>query len=437
MELSFKKKSQKLKILFRGWVYVPHSYAIVNCFQLIHLYKNFSDKIDIYIEEMPYYNPAWNEKRKLVYTEEYNDIIRNFKVYDGKSEMPFDLIYSQTFPYNINVTTRDVNIPKCVFYTSEFTKIGPEYFSIQTPSNSNLDTSEKLSNYIKSFLNEFKNIHFTSPSIWSSQGIKPYIIDSESLQKRNRIITHGVDTSIFHYKKNNNNSRELIRKMYNVKDTDTLMISIGAMTKNKGILLLLQAFNHIINVENRTNFKLLLKGTGDLYQSQQFLEIYFQELVEQNLIKKEHLDNLLNYIIFTNNTLSFSMMNDLFNASDVYLAPYLAEGFCLAPLESLASGLHVIVPTTGSTKEYIKDIYENGGSDLIHYVDSFITVDTNTNNIQNSIDINNLIKTILENETKYKMPKNNYDKMKEFIEQEYSWNKVSELLYKYFCDIIN
>jgi glycosyltransferase involved in cell wall biosynthesis len=441
MELTFKKKTtketvnKKLKVLFRGWVYVPHSYAIVNCFQLVHLHKNFSDKIDIHIQEMPYYNPAWNDKRKLVYSDEYNEIIRNFKVYDGASEMDFDLIYSQTFPYNINVTTADVKIPKCVFYTSEFTKIGPEYFSLAVPPNSNLDTTEKLSNYIKSFLDEFKNIYFTSPSIWSSQGVKPYILDSESLQKRNRIVTHGVDTTIFYHKKNNNSSRNAIRKMYNVKDTDTLMISIGAMTKNKGILLILQALNHIVNVENKTNFKLLLKGTGDLYQSQQFLEIYFQELLDQNLIKKEHLDNLMNYIIFTNNTLSFSMMNDLFNASDLYIAPYLAEGFCLAPLESLASGLNVIVPRTGSTKEYIQDIYENGGSDFIHYVDSFISID-NANNLQNSIDLKDLIKTILENEEKYKAQKNNYDKMKQFIDKEYSWNKVSELLYKYFCDIV-
>jgi len=444
MELSIKKKTsnmlndkqKKLKILFRGWIYVPHSYAIVNCFQLIHLYKNFNDRIDIYVQEMPYFNPEWNNKRKLVYTDEYNEIIKNFKVWDGTSDVTFDLIYNQTFPYNINVTNLDINIPKCVFYTSEFAKIGPEYFTIELPPNTNSNTSEIKSNYIKTFLSEFKNIYFTSPSIWSSQGMKDYLINVDCLVKRNRIITHGVDTSIFYYKKNNS-SRDAIRKMYNVKDTDVLMVSIGAMTKNKGILVILQALNHIVNVEKRTNFKLLLKGTGDLYKSQQFLEIYFDELTKYDLIKKEHLDNLMNYIIFTNNTLSFSMMNDLFNASDVYLAPYLAEGFCLAPLESLASGLNVIVPKTGSTKEYIEDIYKNGGQDLIHYVDSFIMLDSNTKYLQNNIDVSNLVKTILENESKFKNPKDNYEKMKEFIEKEYSWNKVSELLYKYFCDIID
>lgn len=449
MELTFKKKNteinllsvtkdkqKKLKILFRGWIYVPHSYAIVNCFQLVHLHKNFGHKIDIYVEEMPYYNPAWNNKRKLVYKDEYNEIIKGFKVYKNDSPMDFDLIYSQTYPYNINVTNNDINIPKCVFYTSEFAKIGPGYFNVALPPNVQLDTSEQISNYIKTFLHQFKNIYFTSPSVWSSQGMKPFILDASASDRRNRIITHGVDTTIFHYK-NNHNTRDAIRKMYNVKDTDTLMISIGAMTKNKGILIMLQALDHIVNVEKRTNFKLLLKGTGDLYQSQQFLEIYFQELVQSGLMKKENLDNIMNYIIFTNNTLSFSMMNDLFNASDVYLAPYLAEGFCLAPLESLASGLHVIVPKSGSTKEYIQDIYKNGGSDFIHYVQSFVIMDSNNGNLQNTIEVNDLVKTILESEPQFKKPKDNYSQMISFIKNEYSWNKVSELLYEYFCDIVD
>ena len=34
-------EEKSLSILFCGWINIPHSYAIVNCFQLVHLYKNY------------------------------------------------------------------------------------------------------------------------------------------------------------------------------------------------------------------------------------------------------------------------------------------------------------------------------------------------------------------------------------------------------------
>jgi hypothetical protein len=55
-------------------------------------------------------------------------------------------------------------------------------------------------------------------------------------------------------------------------------------------------------------------------------------------------------------------MNNLYNACDLYISPYIAEGFNLAPLEALASGLPVIISSHGSTHEYITQLYESGGN---------------------------------------------------------------------------
>ena len=95
MESIIKKKIIKespLKILFQSWTQIPHSYAVVNCFQLIHLYKNYGpngkitqNTIDIYVEEMPYYRPEWAINKKLVYSKEYNDILVNLKKYNGET----------------------------------------------------------------------------------------------------------------------------------------------------------------------------------------------------------------------------------------------------------------------------------------------------------------------------------------------------------------
>ena len=52
---------RKLNILFEGWINIGHSYAIVNCFQLIHLYKNYKDKANFYVREREYYRKEWNE----------------------------------------------------------------------------------------------------------------------------------------------------------------------------------------------------------------------------------------------------------------------------------------------------------------------------------------------------------------------------------------
>ena len=428
---------QPLKLLVRGWTQIPHSYAIICCFQIIHLYLNYGpdgkikrNAIDIYIEEAPYFNPEWNNKKKWVYSEEYNNILKNLKVYNNES---IDIMYSVTYPYNINVTNENKDIPKCVFYTSEFAKLAESYFSLEKPSD--LDSS-KYNDYIKLFIDNFKNIYFTAPSQWSARGMIEYLNNNET-SPRNRIITHGVDTSIFK-KHDNNLIRNQIREKYKVKENDILMINIGAMTTNKGILLILECLNtlvhRIVKGETHKVYKLMLKGSGELYQCKTFLNMYFDEFKKSGKMTDTEIDNLLtNHIIFTDKTLSFDRINDLFQACDVYVSPYLAEGFNLVALECLSSGTPVLVPRTGSTKEYIEAIYNNDGSEYITYVDSVVGMDQN-GLCQNIITVDNLL-SVLQN-TDFKKEKKNYKQMIDYINKELSWDHVSTLLFDYFNFIL-
>jgi glycosyltransferase involved in cell wall biosynthesis len=455
---------QKLRILFKGWFEIPHSYSMVNCFQIVHLYKNYGSNITFYIEEMPYFRQDWNNARKLVYNEEYNNIIKSFKKWNGEE---VDIIYSITYPYDITINEiSNKPVPKCVFYTSEFSTLDTNYFTCKDGNNNSIHLSDSS---IKEHVAKNKNLYMTSPSVWSSLGMDKYELPRE----RNRIITHGVDTNVF-YKitKNNSNKniRSSIRKFYKVEDTDILLLNIGAMTKNKGMLLILYLLHILVNKLGKTNYKLLLKGTGDLYQSKVFLEIYFEELQNGNIMNKEEMNLLLaNNIIFTDKTLSYQKINELFNAADLYLSPYLAEGFNLTSLEALASGLPVIIPRTGSTREYIRDIYENGGENFVFYLDSSV-IDLGNGMRQNSITMENFVHTVVENEHKIRLLQkwrtetegnetegelnetetnselneteltetdlqNSYNKMRDYISKEYSWNKVSDLLYNYFLYI--
>ncbi len=418
----------KIKILFRGWFEIPHSYSLVNCFQLIHLYKLYSEKIDFYVEEMPYFRQEWNNSKKLVYTQSYNEIIKNFKKWKGEE---VDLIYSITYPYNMTIDKiNNKVIPKCVFYTSEFATLDVNYFVC----NKSLTSDKSIENYIL----ENEKLYMTSPSVWSSFGMKKYKLSD----MRNRIITHGVDPEIFKF---DVTSRDNIRRFYNIKEDDILLINIGAMTKNKGILLILLCLNYLVNKMGKTHYKLLLKGTGDLYQTKQFLEIYFEELQTNNSLTKDEMNNLLsNHIIFTDKTLSYEKINGLFNAADLYISPYLAEGFNLTSLESLSAGLPVMIPCTGSTKEYIEDIYKNGGEKHIVYIESSV-LEMQNNMKCNNISLDTVINTLLSNEEHIKHMKflrhsNNitfYNEMRGYIVNNYGWNNVANLLFDYFKYIID
>ncbi len=421
-----------INILFEGWPFLQHSYGQVLAFKLIHLYKLYGfngklgHKINIYIKEVEYFNSNWYKTQKLVYNEEYNIILQNFLKYNNEH---IDLIYRISYPYNINCNNND--IPICVFYTSEFAYLDSNYFKV---NNTNIkDYLNQHNTNIKDYLNKHNNIYFTAPSLWSANGLNNYIFDTN----RNRVITHGVDTTIF-YKHSTNDIRNKIRNSYKIKDTDILIINIGAMTNNKGIHLIIETLFNLVYKLNKSYYKLILKGTGDLYTSKEFIKNYFYYFKTNNIMKEDEINNLIkNHIIFINETLNYSKINDLFNASDIYLSPYLAEGFGLTMLEALASGLNILVPKTGSSKEYIEDIYNNTNKDYIYYINSLVVKDNNK--LYNKIEIKDILNTLLINENEFKKnkSKDSYNKLQEYINKEYSWYKVSELLLDYFQYIVN
>jgi glycosyltransferase involved in cell wall biosynthesis len=415
---------KKKNILFQTWHNIHHSYGIVSAFQLIHLYKKYQDQLEIYVTIMPYYNPAWKPIYGL-YSDEYNKILDNLKLYTPGTHI--DLIYRQTYPYNITLNNMP-KVPKCVFYTSEFCKLDVSYFVAGNKGPIN-------DKYIKKYLAKYNNIYFTSPSYWSSLGMVKYLPPSPS-NARNRIITHGVDTSIF-YK--NDDARRSVRHKYGIADDEFLLLNIGAMTGNKGIILILQTVLAMITDSNPKyhNVKLLLKGTQDLYSTSEFIQSYFNNMHSNMNLSLQELHNLSSHIIFTSETLTFSDLNDLYNASDLYISPYIAEGFNLVPLEVLATSGHVLVPETGSTKEYIEDIYKHGGSSHITFVKSVVINDDGK--CYNDIKLNDLIDSVKSLVDHAENSMDNIDNMDmiNYIQTNYSWNMVADLLYKYFCDIIN
>jgi glycosyltransferase involved in cell wall biosynthesis len=390
-----------MKVLIQGWTKIPHSYAIVNVFQIVHLRKNFPE-LELYTLEYPYYNQLWNEKVKFfdsLYPKEYYTYLVGVKEWKGES---IDLIYSITYPYDIDMLSLSTDpgkiIPKCVFYTSEFSVLSPEYFKMSTK----VIDDETIKNHITT---HSERLFFTCPSEWSQRGMKGYGIEDS----RNRIISHGVDTSLFKKLKSNKS----IRKYYNVKDDEILIGVIGAMTRNKGIVQILQSFKEIVVDKGLKKYKLMLKGMQDLYATRQFLQVYLDEINAP--------ESLMDNIVFIDSTLSFINMNGIYNCIDVYLSPYIAEGFNLAPLEAMAAGTPVILPRGGSTKEYSEMLSEFG---CITFVESESVSNCNVYNVPD------ITKAILEYKKGF-----DYNTVHNCISEKLSWDVAAKQLYQYFCEI--
>ena len=389
----------KINILFDGWLNVPHSYAIVNCFQLIHLKLKYGDRINMFMREPKYCCEFW-VKGASVYSAEYTQVLNSIRVWNGEN---IDLIYSITYPYNIELTMNSV--PKCVFYTAEYSRLTDSHF--EPPSLGHLIENQN-------------NLWFTCPSTWSSTGLRELGIPNT----KNRVITHGVDINTFYKTKTNNHSK--MRESYKIGDSDILLLhNSTSCATGKGTHLVLAMMHYIVNVAKRPEYKLIIKGLSDLYD--------IKTCIARNLgylnIQQEEIDHMFtNNIILITEAVSFERMNQIYNMCDLCVSPYLCEGFNLTPLEALVTGTCVVIPRTGSTKEYIEDIYANGGSAYIHYVDSKI-VDMELGKT-NEIKVDDLINVVL----LFQKGERDPAQMVQYIACEYSWHKVADLLYEYFLE---
>lgn len=403
-----------INLLIEGWFNIPHSYANVVCFEMFAMYKLYSTEINFYIVEKEYFCENW--KKTIVLPDHYRNVLFDNSIFKPYKQENIDLIYRVSFPYDISIDNKNINTPKCIFFTSEYGTLTPDYFMYSKGRFNELD---KLKKYLQNFR---KNLFFTCPSRWSSWGLEK--IDPYST---NKIITHGIDSSIF-YK--DFDGRKKIRDLYSIKDSDTLLMNIGALTSNKGIIFIILALAILVR-HNIPNLKLLIKGISDLYQTTNVMQNYFNIL--SKYVSKEEYDNLINnHIIIIYDTLDFNQLKNLYNACDLYVSPYIAEGFNLTPLEALACGCNVAVSSTGSTEDYINDIYENGGSDFIYKIHS--EIEENDSKLSNKIDVNDVIKLIY-NFLIHKKNKDPSD-MISYIKYKYSWEEVAKLKINYFKNIL-
>ena len=311
-----------MNILIEGWRGINHSYSLVNQWQILELLK--SDKL--YFKDEPFISNKWNtNKNSSGLDAEATDIINNIAT--PNNEDMFDITYRISSPLNFD---NNFNSKKLfVFGTCEFKFLDKENYKNNLPE----------------ILTDNENFFIHTPSHWSKEGFLNIGFSKEQIL----VVPHGVDKNIFNIV--SENKKKIIKKKYKIDQDDFVLTNIGAMTKNKGVEVLIAAYG-ILKKKNK-NLKLILKDQSNLYNI--FAQTHIKDL--KNSKYKDLIDDeIISNILFISNNLNCEQVNDLYGISDCYVSPYLAEGFGLTPLEASSAGTPIVVTKGGSTDDYFNPI---------------------------------------------------------------------------------
>jgi Glycosyltransferase len=153
------------------------------------------------------------------------------------------------------------------------------------------------------------------------------------------ILYNCINTNNFSYKLYNDKQKESKKKL-GLKNDQTVVLFSGRLTKEKGILAVLDAFSKV----KTANLKLLI--VGGYYYNTGMESSYSTEM--QDLIALKEKD-----IIFTG-YIDYYDMPGIYAAADFTILPSLwEEPAGLTILESMAMGLPVITTISGGIPEYI------------------------------------------------------------------------------------
>jgi glycosyltransferase involved in cell wall biosynthesis len=306
-------------LLVEGWRDINHSYAMVNQNQLLELVKY---DFDLFHRNIPYYKEEWSIKESASGFDEKSSNILNSIPTVSSETLGADVTFRISFPYRYY----SANSPKLfVFGTSEHQTINSMVYQ------NNLQ--EGLAN---------PNLKIITPSNWSRQGF----INAGFTDERVFVHPHGVSAN---FQQISPERRESFRKALGCAGDDFLLLSLGAMTENKGIDLLLMAYSML---KSRFPYlRLVLKDSSNLYGIK--AKDVFANL-QKNYPKLLN-QKIYNSIIFISDNITQSQLNGLYGACDCYVSPYRAEGFNLGPLEAAASGSVILVTDGGSTDDYFHE----------------------------------------------------------------------------------
>ena len=162
------------------------------------------------------------------------------------------------------------------------------------------------------------------------------IVSQDSLKVLANGSICGVDTSRFYP---NTNYRSEIRKNYNISSDSIILLFLGRLSKDKGILDLANVFNEILMKKISKDIYLFLVGSDE-----ENIKIKIEALCKKNLKK-------IFFIEFTDYPEKYMA------AADIFCLPSYREGFGMAALEASACELPVITSKIYGLIDAVKENY--------------------------------------------------------------------------------
>jgi glycosyltransferase involved in cell wall biosynthesis len=299
-------------IAIESWRFVPHSYAVVNQFQCLAMLE-YPD-LQLFHTDCTYLDKTWQPQKGLF---DAADERRLAAIQTPPIGQQLDAILRIAFPYDLEpAQAKTVG----VFGTSECGIVPADRCS-----------REKLASITNN------NVCIITPSHWSKLGF----IRSGAPPEKVVVIPHGIDPKIYYPL--SDAERQQLRQELGWEGF--VFLNVSSMLPGKGIAHLIHAFAVVSEIYPEA--RLILKGSESVYPNG-------EERIGEILMDLEETaaSRVIERLSYIGDSMSFAQLARLYQAADVYVSPYLAEGFNLPVLEAIACGLPVICTKGGPTNDF-------------------------------------------------------------------------------------
>ena len=305
------------RLLVEGWRFIHHSYALVAQSHCLSILKR--GDVDLRFRDLPLYSEAWK---------------RVPGVFSAEQEQALAAIAAPESGF-LPDATLSLRPERPDFAPPEFGR----KFAFGTAEHRRLAAANRSG--FESAAQVSPAVSVVSPSRWAATAFERFGFPPERIH----VVPHGIDPEVF---RPDAAARAKIRGALGAQNR-FLFMSVGAMTWNKGLDVLLAAFARVL--ESEPDLRLVLKGADALYPSQHLLR---EALAALSARAREAVAGAL---VYEGRTLSAQGMAHLMAAADCYVAPYRAEGFNMPVLEAMACGVPVLCTEGGPTDEFTEPAF--------------------------------------------------------------------------------
>ena len=310
-------------LIVEGWRLLPHSYAIVNQWQLLSL----SRRTDVVLKviDAPLCHQWW-ERQDGIFEPQAEQILKS--IGSAAAGENADLLLRISYPLDFAPSHSRQTV---VFGTSEHQTIRRDQCR-----------DYRAYQQFRQRLGPPSGVKAVTPSRWSAEGFYKSGFRTDQVV----VVPHGVDIETFHPMPD---LRSRVRNKLSLVESDFVFLSVGAITPNKGIDLLLRAFAQVSRKFPQA--RLVLKGLNPLHQSKEHLLKIMRKLPPSDQ------ESVIRKLRYFGNSFSNRQMALLYQVADSYVSPYRAEGFNIPVLEAAASGIPVICTEGGATDDFVTETF--------------------------------------------------------------------------------